>query len=330
LVAAAASGSAVTEAFDSGKAIYDKAGADTLPLALAAAKKAEALGSFPIAIGYYSIVGSKGDIERLAFDPRLASVEWCLKAGSLIGLPEADIYARAGAVLEAQKKWSEAANAYLKLRDDVSLGRVAKAALSGSDWDHVLLDILKARADPGFCRSAAELLTGKGEFIYAVEMYAAVNDLAGVAKVADKALDMDDFLFAAELYGTLGTKTAKASTAIRLKLVYDQASAMIADADAYLSQETIDGVNSGRIVPQWPISAAKAQDAAYLQMKRFGEALAALPAAPRSAEAKRCAAYLSKMAIRAAGMENQDLAGSQQRLADRFTYSARLLGAMGR
>jgi hypothetical protein len=330
LVAAAASGSAVTEAFASGKAIYENAGADIAKLALAAGRKAESLGEFSVAIGYFSVAGSKGDIERLAFDPKLASVEWCLKAGRMLGLSEADIYSRAGAVLEAQKKWSEAASAYLKLRNDEGLGRVAKAALSGSDWDHTLLDILKARADPGFCRSAAELLTGKGEFVYAVEMYAAVNDLAGVAKVADKALDMDDFIFAAELYGTLGSKTAKASTAARLKLVFDQASAMLADADSYLSQETIDGVNSGKIAPQWPISAARAQEAAYLQIKRFGEALISLSSAPKSSEAKRCSAYLAKEAANAVGIESSDLSERQQRQAERFTFAARLLTAMGR
>jgi hypothetical protein len=331
LVATAASGSAVAEAFVSGKAIYEKASAEVTPLALAAGRRAETFGDYSTAVKFYSHAEAKGDIERLAFDPRLASVEWCLTAGSLLGLSETDIYARAGAVLEAQKKWSGAASAYLRLRDDEGLGRVAKAALSGADWDHALLDILKARADPGFCRAAAELLTGKGEFVYAVEQYAAVNDLAGVAKVADKALDMDDFIFAAELYGSLGSKTAKAVTAARLKLVFDQASAAITEADSYLAQETIDGINSGKIAPQWPISAAKAQqDAAYQQIKRFGEALAALPSAPRSSETKRCAAYLTKEAINASGIEGSDLSERQQRMAERFTFAARLLTAMGR
>lgn len=331
LVAAAGSGSAVAEAFSSGKTIYEKASAEVKPLALAAGRKAEAYGDYSTTVKFYSIAEAKGDIERLAFDPKLASIEWCLKAGSLLGLPEMEIYMRAGAVLEAQKKWSDAASAYLKLHDDEGLGRVAKAALSGSEWDHRLLDILKARADPGFCRSAAELLTVKGEFIYAVEQYAAVNDLAGVAKVADKALDTDDFIFAAEIYGSLGSKTAKAATAARLKLVFDQASAAITDADSYLAQGTIDGINAGKIAPQWPISTAKAQqDAAYLQIKRFGEALAALPAAPRSSEAKRCAAYLTKEAVNAAGVEGSDLSERQQRMAERFTFAARLLTAMGR
>jgi hypothetical protein len=330
LVAAASSGSAIAEAFASGKAIYEKAGADLAPLAIGAGRRAETIGDYSTAVEYYSSAAAKGDIERLAFDPKLASVQWCLKAGSLLGLSEADIFARAGPVLEEQKKWSEAASAYYRLRDDESLGRVAKAALSGSDWDYALLDILKARADPGFCRSAAELLMGKGELVYAVEQYAAVNDLAGVAKVADKALDTDDFLLAADLYGSLGSKTAKASTAARLKLVFDQTSATIADAESYLAQETIDGVNAGRITLQWPITAAKAQDAAYLQIKRFGEALASLPSAPRSSEAKRCAAYLTKEAVNAASIEGSDLSERQQRSAERFTIAARILTAMGR
>jgi hypothetical protein len=330
LIAAAGSGSDLAKAFVAGKAIYEKAGAADAPFALAAGRLAEKYGDNAAAVKYYAEAEARGDIERLAFDPNLASIDWCLMAGSLLGMSESEIYTRAVAVLEAQKEWSEAAAAYLWLRNDEGLGRVAKAALSGSDWDYKLLDVLKARADPGFCRAAAELLLGKGEFIYAVEQYAAVNDLAGVARVADKALDSDDFIFAAELYGSLGYKTARAATANRLKLVFEETSATIKSAEAYLAQETIDGVNAGRIAPLWPISASKAQDPFYQQMKRFGEALAALPSAPRSAEAKRCAAYLSKEAIKGRRGESSDSSDQQLSAAARFTFAARLLSAMGR
>jgi hypothetical protein len=327
LLASAASASEVAAAFSSGRAIYEKAGAPLAPFAISAARGAEKYGDFAAAVDYYSVAGSRGDIERLAFDPRLVSVDWCLNVGAKLGMAESDIYARAAAILEGQKKWSEAAKAYLWLKNDEGLGRVAKAALSGADWDYKILDVLKARADPGFSRAAAELLLGKGELVYAVEQYAAVNDLSGVARVADKALDTDDFVFAAELYGALGSKTAKAVTAFRLKLVFEETKVAIKDAEAYLAQETIDGINAGRIAPLWPVPAAKAQDAAYQQMKRFGEALIALPSSPRSAEAKRCAAYLSKEAIKGGG---SDQSIALMSLAARYTLASRLLTAMGR
>jgi hypothetical protein len=330
LVASASSKAEVATAYEAAKAIYGKAGAAAVPLSLAAGKRAEAYGDFTAAVGYYAEAASKNDIERLAFDPTLASVDWCLKAGSLLGLSEGEIYSRAAVVLEARKKWSEAAAAYLWLRNDEGLGRVAKAALAGVDWDYRLLDVLKARADPGLCRAAAESLIGKGELVYAVEQFAAVGDLSGVARVADKALDTDDFVFASELYSSLGSKTARAATAARLKLVYDEASAVLKDAESYLSQETVDGVNAGRIAPLWPVPAAKAQEAAYLQMKRLGEALAAKSSAPRSAEAKRCAAYLSKEAIKGTQAQGADRTNQLLSLSARFTFVAKLLAAMGR
>jgi len=330
LVATASGAVEVASAFSAGQAIFEKAGSPLSRLAAVAGRSAEKFGDFPAALDYYSIAGSKGDIERLAFDPKLASVDWCLSAGRKLGLGEAEIYARAADLLEQQKKWGDAARARLWLRDDEGLGRVAKVALAGSAWDHVLLDALKSRADPGLCRAAADQLMSKGELVYAVEQYAAINDLSGVARVADKALDADDFVFAAELYKALGTKSVKATTAVRLALVFDEMNGVMKDAGGYLAQETIDGVNTGRLAVQWPISGAKADDAAYQQMKKLGDALLAMPSKPRSAEAKRCAAYLSKEAIKGSQAGGPDQANSLMSRATQYTFAARLLTAMGR
>lgn len=330
LVDAASSEAGLAIAFADGAAIYGKAKERTNRLAAAAGRRAEAIAAPAAAVNYYVIAASRDDIERLAFDPNLASVEWCLFAGGKLGLAESEIYARAVSILERQKKWGEAAVAFLWLRNDQGLSRVAKAALAGSDWDYVLLDALKKRADPTLCRAAAESLLAKGELVYAAEQFAAVADLAGVARVADRAVDADDFLFAAELYSALGTKSAKAATAARLKLVYDEIGLVIQGADAYLSQEVVDGVNAGRIPIQWPVPQAKAEEPSYLQVKRFGDAIAALASAPRSAEAKRCASYLSKEAIKTTKATSVGQPETLLRRAAMFNFAARLLAAMGK
>ncbi len=330
LVEAAASGPELEAAFEDGAAIYGKAKEPTARLADAAGRKAESIAAHAAAVEYYAMAGSREAVERLAFDPSLATVEWCLFAGGKLGLPEADIYSRAAAILEGRKKWGEAATAFLWLRDDKGLSRVVKAALSGADWDYKVLDALKKRADPAMCRAAAESLLSKGELVYAAEQYAAIADLTGVSRVADRAIDSDDFIFALELYSVLGTSSSRAATAARLKLVYDEIGAAIKDAEAYLSQETVDGVNAGRIPIQWPVPASKAEEPSYMQAKLFGEALLAIPSAPRSAEAKRCASYLSKEAVKIARAAPSGRAEELMGRAARFTFAGRLLSAMGR
>lgn len=316
--------------FSDCRSVYEKAGVPIDRLARAAGKKAEAISAFAEAVDFYFLIGAQKEIERLAFVDGPSTIEWCLDAGAKLGLSQNELYAQAARALEGRQKWGDAAVAYLWLRDDAGLSRMAKTAFAGNVWDEKLLDSLKKRADPTLCHFAGESLLTKGEYVHAAGQFAAIKDLNNVERVADRALDTDDFIFASELYTALGVKNAKATTAARLTLVFSQIETVVTETETYLSQENVDAVNANRIIVQWPIPASKKDDPTYLQIKQFGEALLALSASPRSAEAKRCASYVSKEANKKNQTARSAEAEALIKKAARFTLAARLLSAMGR
>lgn len=314
------------------------AGRDERDSLLAAAKKAEAAGNLADAALLYEKAGVMAELERLAFadaalfDESLGKIqEWCYYAGKKAGLSEAVIDARIARELEARKNWPALVELYAKNNDPQNFRRVVNAELAGkAGISGRSLELVIAGKDVTLCKAIASSLAKEGSTEKAILLLEAAGDEAGVVGVADMAYDRGDILAANDVYKKYGTKSARATGAARLDLVFGQLNEPLRVARITFSPELVERINKGDLAPNWPIPDAKLADSGYMKLKKLGEDILALPSKPSSLEAKKCAVCMGFVAETDRKLGDFAQASLDANIGEWFSFASQLLKAMGR
>jgi hypothetical protein len=318
--------------------LYELAGMSADSLLVSAAKRVEAAGRYQDAVQLYEEAGAKQELERLAFgrveifDGNLNDIKsWCEYVGKKAGLSATDINVRITRGLEARKRWAILAEVYARTKDAENFRRVVKAELAEKDGiDDRIVELVIAQKDTAFSKALASSLLGRDLIETAVEVLEATGDSAGVIGIADATFDRGDFKMANEIYVKYGTKSARATNATRLGLVFEALSEPLRIARLTFSSGLFERIKNGELALIWPVPDSKLEDSGYKLLKSLGQSILALPAKPSAMEAQKCAVCMGFVVER----DNKQGATAQARLdsniEDWFTIAATFLKKMGR